>query len=52
MDELAIQDPEQEFGRWMEERARILEQNNQLRARSTRGGERERVVAAETEVID
>ena len=52
MDELGIKDPDAEFTRWMDERARILEQNNKLRARSTRGGERERIVSGEPEGID
>jgi len=49
MDELGIRDPEAELARWLEERGRILEMNQQFRARYGRGGERERVVAAETE---
>jgi hypothetical protein len=49
MDELGIRDPEQEFNRWMEERKRILEMNNELKARSIRGGERDRKFTAETE---
>jgi len=50
MDELGIQDPDEEFNRWLEERARILEMNQEFRAASTRGGARERAVAAEMEV--
>jgi len=50
MDEMGIQDPEEEFNRWLEERAKILEMNRELRAQSTRGGARERAVAAEMEV--
>ena len=50
MDEMGIQDPEEEFNRWLEERAKILEMNRELRAGSTRGGARERAVAAEMEV--
>jgi len=49
MDELGIRDPEAELARWLEERAKILEQNQQKGARSTRGGERERATAAEME---
>jgi len=49
MDELGIRDPEAELARWLEERKRILEMNQQFRARSTRGGERERATAAEME---
>ncbi|MDP2744632.1 MAG: phage portal protein [Dehalococcoidia bacterium] len=52
MDNLGIQDPEKEFGRWMEERKRILEMNQALRARSTRGGDRERAVAPEAEAVE
>jgi len=51
MDELGIRDPEAEFGKWLEERKRILEMNQQFRARSTRGSERERT-AAEMEGIE
>jgi len=50
MDEMGIQDPEEEFNRWLEERAKILKMNRELRAGSTRGGARERAVAAEMEV--
>jgi hypothetical protein len=49
MDELGIRDPDAELARWLEERSRILEMNQQFRARSTRGGERERATAAEME---
>jgi len=50
MDEIGIQDPDQEFGRWLEERKKILEMNQEFRAQSTRGGARERAIAAEMEV--
>ena len=50
MDELGIQDPDEEFNRWLEEREKILEMNREFRAASTRGGARERAVAAEMEV--
>ena len=49
MDEMGIRDPEAEFQKWLEERGRILEMNQEYRSRSTRGGERERSVAAEME---
>jgi hypothetical protein len=49
MDELGIRDPEAELARWLEERGKILEMNQQYKARSTRGGERERATAAEME---
>jgi len=49
MDELGIRDPEAELARWLEERKRILEMNQQFRAKSTRGGERERATAADME---
>ena len=42
MDDLGIMDPEAEFGRWMEERQRIMEMNQRLQARFSRGGNRER----------
>lgn len=51
MDEIGIRDPEIEFEKWLEERRRILEMNQQYRARSTRGSERERNVAAEMESV-
>ena len=50
MDEMGIQDPDEEFTRWLEERTKILEMNQEFRAQSTRGGARERAVAAEMEV--
>jgi len=50
MDEMGVQDPDEEFTRWLEERGRILKMNQEFRATSTRGGVRERTVAAEAEV--
>jgi len=50
MDEMGVQDPEAEFQRWLDERRKILEMNKEFRAGSTRGGARERAVAAEMEV--
>ena len=50
MDEMNIQDPDEEFNRWLEERERILEMNQEFRAQSTRGGARERATASEMEV--
>ena len=50
MDELGIQDPDEEFDRWLEERQKILEMNQEFRAASTRGGARGRAIAAEMEV--
>lgn len=44
MDEMGIQDPDNEFDRWLEERARILAMNKELSARSSRGGARERAL--------
>jgi hypothetical protein len=52
MDELGIMDPEAEFEKWLEERKRILEMNRQLGTRSTRGSERERSTAADTEGLE
>jgi len=52
MDELGIQDPDEEFTRWLEERKKILEMNREFRAQSTRGGTRERATAAEMEAPD
>jgi len=50
MDEMGIMDPDEEFNRWLEEREKILKMNQEFRASSTRGGARERAVAAEMEV--
>lgn len=50
MDEMGIQDPDEEFARWLEERKQILEMNQEFKAQSTRGGARERASAAEMEV--
>ncbi|MCK4331846.1 MAG: hypothetical protein KAW81_04720, partial [Dehalococcoidia bacterium] len=50
MDEMGIRDPEAEFDKWLDERSRILEMNQEYRSRSSRGGERERNVAAEMEI--
>ena len=41
MDEMGIQDPDEEFNRWLDERKKILEMNQEFRASSTRGGARE-----------
>ena len=51
MDNLAIRDPELEFDKWMEERKRILQQNNEFKAQSSQGGQRERKTAADTENV-
>jgi len=50
MDEMGIMDPDEEFNRWLEEREKILKMNQEFRAASTRGGARERAVAADMEV--
>ena len=50
MDEMGVQDPDEEFNKWLEERERILKMNQEFRAKSTRGGARERAIAAEMEV--
>ncbi len=50
MDEIGIQDPDDEFDRWLAERKKILEMNQEFRAQSTRGGARERAIASEMEV--
>ena len=49
MEEVGIEDPENEFKRWLEEREAILKMNKSLNARSTRGGEGGRALAAEAE---
>ena len=48
-EEVGIEDPENEFKRWLEEREAILKMNKSLNARSTRGGEGGRALAAEAE---
>jgi len=52
MDELGITDPEFEFERWLEERARILSMNRDFNAKSTRGGARERAVESQVEGVE
>jgi len=52
MDEIGVQDPDEEFARWLDERKKILEMNREFRAQSTRGGARERATAPEMEVPD
>jgi len=52
MDEVGVKDPEYEFKQWLEEREIILRMNKELNARSTRGGERVRALAAETEGVE
>ena len=49
MDDMGIMDPEYEFDRWLEERQRILEMNQRLQARFSRGGQRERAQEAPNE---
>ena len=50
MDEMGVQDPDEEFDRWLEERTKILKMNQEFRAQPTRGGARARTVAAEMEM--
>ncbi|MGQ9676547.1 MAG: phage portal protein [Chloroflexota bacterium] len=50
MDRIGIENPDEEFNRWLEEREIILQMNQEFRAQSTRGGARERALAAEMEV--
>jgi len=47
MDNLAVRDPEAEFEKWMAERRRILEMNNEFKAQPAYGKARERSTAAE-----
>lgn len=51
MDELGVRDAEAEFAKWLEERRQIMAMNQELRAQSTRGGARERALAAESESL-
>jgi hypothetical protein len=48
MDEMGIMDPDSEFEKWMAERQRILEMNQQFKAGTYRGSARERNSAADT----
>ena len=50
MDELGVQDPETEFGRWLEEREAILRMNREVNLRPARGGARERDLEPRAEV--
>jgi hypothetical protein len=50
MDNMGIQDPDEEFERWLEERRKILAMNQEFKAASTRGGARARTVVADMEV--
>jgi len=52
MDELGIKDPELEFGRWLEERERILRMNQELNARQARAKARERASEPEESIED
>jgi hypothetical protein len=52
MDEVGVKNPEYEFKQWLEEREIILRMNKELNARSTRGGERVRALATETEGVE
>jgi hypothetical protein len=51
MDNLGVRDPELEFEKWMEERQRILVQNNEFKAQSAQGGSRVRNTAADMQVV-
>ncbi len=50
MDEMGVQDPDGEFDRWLEERSRILDMNQEFRHSSTSAGARERATVPEMEV--
>ena len=51
MDEMGVQDPDEEFRRWLEEKEKILGMDQQFEAPSTRrGAARERTTAGEVEV--
>jgi len=51
MDNLGVRDPELEFGKWMDERMQILQQNNDFKAQSTQGGSRVRNTAADMQTV-
>jgi len=52
MDEVGVEDPEMEFGKWLEEREAILKMNRELNVRPSRGGARERGAEPHAEVGD
>ena len=52
MDEIGIRDTEYEFKRWLEERETILRMNQELNAKATRGGARERALSSPVEGVE
>ena len=52
MDEMGVNDPEMEFGRWLEERKTILSMNRELNAGTGGNGARVRVNGTRTDTIE
>ncbi len=52
MNEVGVGNPEGEFKRWLEERESILKMNQELNAKSARGGARESALPARAEGIE
>ena len=52
MEELGIEDTEREFSRWLEERQSILRMNQELKVKSTRGGDRERAFPSRADSLE
>jgi hypothetical protein len=52
MDELGVNDPEMEFGRWLEERKAILSMNRELNAGNGGNGARVRVNGSRSDTIE
>jgi hypothetical protein len=52
MDEMGVNDPEMEFGRWLEERKTILSMNRELNAGTGGNGARVRVNGSRTDTIE
>jgi len=52
MDEIGVKNPDMEFGRWLEERERILRMNRELNTRSGRNGTRVRAADGPADGIE
>jgi hypothetical protein len=52
MDEVGVQDPEMEFQRWLEERAAILKMNQELNARASKSGAREKTPTTAEGIVE
>ncbi|MDD5127045.1 MAG: phage portal protein [Dehalococcoidales bacterium] len=52
MDEIGVQDTEQEFRKWLEEREAILKMNRELSVKFVKGGNRERALLSGAEGVE